>query len=57
MVLAEMPFAATKDGGFPHIFSKANDKIIPIFSLIAATIVMQLIIFISHFANNAFQMA
>lgn len=57
MVLAEMPFTAAKDETFPHIFSKANNKNVLIFSLIAATIVMQLIIFISHFANNAFQMA
>ena len=57
MMLAEMPFAAAKDGAFPKIFAKENKKHVPVFSLFAATVVMQLIILLSHFANNAFQMA
>ena len=57
MMLAEMPFAAAKDGAFPKIFAKENKKHVPVFSLFAATVVMQLIILLSHFASNAFQMA
>lgn len=57
MMLAEMPYAAAKDGAFPRAFAKVNKRRVPIFSLVAATIVMQLIILLSHFANNAFQMA
>lgn len=57
MMLAEMPFAAAKDGAFPKAFAKENKKHVPIFSLISATIIMQLIILLSHFANDAFQMA
>lgn len=57
MMLAEMPFAAAKDGAFPKVFAKENKKQVPTFSLFASTVVMQLIILLSHFANNAFQMA
>lgn len=57
MMLAEMPFAAAKDGAFPKAFAKENKKHVPIFSLISATVIMQLIILLSHFANDAFQMA
>lgn len=57
MMLAEMPYAAAKDGAFPHAFAKVNKRQVPIVSLVAASIVMQLIILLSHFANNAFQMA
>ena len=56
-MLAEMPFAAAKDGAFPKIFARENKKHVPTFSLFAATVVMQLIILLSHFANDAFQMA
>ncbi len=55
MMLAEMPFAAAKDGAFPKIFAKESKKNIPIFSLITATLIMQVIIIITHFSHNAFE--
>ncbi|MGX5378080.1 basic amino acid/polyamine antiporter [Ligilactobacillus sp. LYQ135] len=57
MMLAEMPYAAAKDGAFPKIFKKENKNQVPVVSLIIATIIMQGIIFVSHYASNAFEMA
>lgn len=54
MMLAEMPFAAAKDQAFPHYFAKENRKHVPIFSLLMATCVMQVILIFAHFAQNAF---
>ncbi len=56
MMLAEMPYAAAKDGAFPKIFGKTNQNEVPIFSLFSATVIMQIIILVAHFASNAFEM-
>lgn len=56
MMLAEMPYAAAKDGAFPKIFAKTNKNDTPIFSLIVATLIMQVILFVAHYSNDAFQM-
>lgn len=57
MMLAEMPYAAAKDGAFPKVFAKKSKNEVPIFSLVCATVIMQIIILVAHFANNAFEMA
>ncbi|MCI1554456.1 MAG: amino acid permease [Levilactobacillus sp.] len=54
LMLSEMPRAAAADGTFPKAFAKTNSKNVPWFSVIASTIVMQLIVISTHFAGHAF---
>ena len=54
IMLSEMPRAAAIDGTFPKSFGKLNSKQVPWFSVIASTIVMQIIIISTHFAGHAF---
>ncbi|WP_054199893.1 basic amino acid/polyamine antiporter [Clostridium baratii] len=56
VMLSELPFAAAKDGTFPKIFRKENKNESPSFSLLASTIVMQIILIFVHFAGNAWNM-
>ncbi|SFU51191.1 arginine:ornithine antiporter / lysine permease [Clostridium sp. DSM 8431] len=56
-MLAELPqHAAADDGSFPKSFAKVSKEGVPVVSIIVATIVIQIIILISHFDNNAYQM-
>lgn len=55
LILAEMPYAAAKDGAFPKIFAKENKRKIPVVSLIGATVVIQIILIFAHFSQNAFE--
>lgn len=56
IMLSELPFAASKAGTFPKIFSKENKNGSASFSLLASTIVMQLIMIFVYFAHNAWNM-
>lgn len=56
-MLAELPqHAAKSEGSFPEAFAKVNKQGAPVFSIIAATIVIQIIILIAHFDKSAYQM-
>ena len=57
MMLMEMPYAAAKDGAFPRIFARESKNHVPVISLLAATLLMQVVLLVAHFANNAFQLA
>lgn len=54
-MLSELPQHAAEDGAFPKIFAKTSKKSVPVVSVIVATIIMQIIIVIAHFDNNAYQ--
>lgn len=56
VMLSELPFAAAKGGTFPKIFTKENKNEAPSFSLLASTIVMQIILICVHFTGNAWNM-
>lgn len=56
-MLAELPqHAAKSEGSFPKAFAKVNSKGAPAFSIIVATIVIEIIILIAHFDQSAYQM-
>ncbi|MBS9335282.1 amino acid permease [Fructobacillus sp. M1-13] len=54
LMLSEMPRAAAQMGTFPTSFKKMNKNHMPAYSIIVSTIVMQLILFSTHFAGKAF---
>ena len=56
VMLSELPFAAAQSGTFPKIFAKENKNESPSFSLLASTIIMQIILILVHFAGNAWNM-
>ena len=56
VMLSELPFAAAKAGTFPKIFQKENKNGSPSFSLLASTIVMQIILILVYFSGNAWNM-
>lgn len=56
-MLAELPqHAAKEDGSFPKAFAKTNKSGTPAFSIIVATVVIEIIILIAHFDESAYQM-
>ena len=56
-MLAELPqHAAQDDGSFPKAFAKVSKKGVPAFSIIVATVVIEIIILIAYFDSNAYQM-
>lgn len=56
IMLAELPFAAAKGGTFPKAFAQANENDSPKFSLLVSSIIMQIIMFVVYFANNAWNL-
>lgn len=54
LMLSEMPYAAAKAGNFPKQFAQENQHKIPSFSLMASTIVMQVILISTYFLGHAF---
>ncbi|TAN64762.1 amino acid permease, partial [Paraclostridium sordellii 8483] len=56
VMLSELPYAAAKGGTFPKVFTKENKNEAPSFSLLASTIVMQIILICVHFTGNAWNM-
>ena len=56
-MLAELPqHAAAEDGQFPRAFAKVSKTGEPVFSIIVATFVIEIIILIAHFDESAYQM-
>lgn len=56
-MLAELPqHAAKEDGSFPRAFAKVSKTGEPVFSIVVATIVIEVIILIAHFDVSAYQM-
>jgi arginine:ornithine antiporter/lysine permease len=56
-MLAELPqHAAAEDGSFPRAFAKVSKKGEPVFSIIIATVLIEIIILIAHFDESAYQM-
>lgn len=56
-MLAELPQrAAADEGSFPRAFAKISKKGVPAFSIIIATVVIEVVILISHFDSSAYQM-
>ncbi len=56
LITAEMPYAAAKNGTFPRQFTKENAKGAPSASLWVTSVIMQLILLMVYFANNAWTM-
>ncbi|NME83335.1 histidine-histamine antiporter [Clostridium sp. SM-530-WT-3G] len=55
-MLAELPqHAAEDDGSFPKAFAKVSKKGVPAFSIIVATVIIEIVILIAHFDSNAYQ--
>ena len=53
LIVAEMPFAMSKNQNFPKIFQKENDKSSPSVSLYTTSAIMQLAMLVVYFSNNA----
>jgi arginine:ornithine antiporter/lysine permease len=53
MIVAEMPHAMAKDGAFPTIFAEENKNASPVVSLWVTSFLMQLVMIMVYFANNA----
>jgi len=56
LIVIQTPFAAAEDKLFPKIFLKKNRREVPIFSLIASTLVMQLCLVLVTYAENAWHL-
>ena len=56
IMLAELPYAAAKAGTFPKAFAQANKNDSPKYSLLVSSIIMQIIMFVVYFANNAWNL-
>ncbi|UDI79214.1 amino acid permease [Staphylococcus taiwanensis] len=54
LMLSEMPYAAAKAKHFPKQFARTNKNDIPYVSLITSSIIMELIIILTHFSTQAF---
>lgn len=56
-MLAELPqHAAAEAGSFPKAFAKVTKNGVPKFSIIVATVVIEVVILIAHFDSSAYQM-
>ncbi len=53
MMIAQIPYAAAKDGTFPQIFNRENLKSTPSVSLWVSSLVMQLCMVFVYFESNA----
>ena len=53
-MLSEMPYAAAKAKHFPKQFARTNKNDIPYVSLITSSIIMEIIIILTHFSTQAF---
>jgi len=53
LLVAELPWACAKDGTFPKIFAKTNDKGVASVSLWVSTAIMQAAMLLVYFSNNA----
>ena len=53
ILVAELPFEGAKDGVFPKFLSHENSRHTPAPSLLLSTLVMQAIMFVAMYANNA----
>ena len=53
IMIAQIPYAAAKDGTFPKIFAHENKHGTPDVSLITTSAIMQLTMIMVYFANNA----
>ena len=53
MVTAQIPQAAAQNGTFPKEFAKQNDRDVPYVSLWVTSGVMQLVLLLVYFSNNA----
>ena len=53
IMIAQIPYAAAKDGTFPKIFAHENKHGTPDVSLITTSAIMQLTMVLVYFANNA----
>ncbi len=56
IMLAELPFAAAKAGTFPKIFAQENDKGSASYSLLVSSIIMQIVMILVYFSNNAWNL-
>ena len=54
LMLSEMPYAAAKAKHFPKQFARTNKNEIPYVSLITSSIIMEIIIILTHFSTQAF---
>lgn len=54
LMLSEMPHAAAKAEHFPKQFARTNKNDIPYVSLITSSIIMEIIIILTHFSTEAF---
>ena len=54
LMLSEMPYAAAKAKHFPKQFARTNKNDIPYVSLITSSIIMEIIIILTHFSTEAF---
>ena len=54
LMLSEMPYAAAKANHFPKQFARTNKNEIPYVSLITSSIIMEIIIILTHFSTQAF---
>lgn len=54
LMLSEMPYAAAKAKHFPKQFARTNKNDIPYVSLITSSIIMEIIIILTHFSTQAF---
>lgn len=55
MLCAEIPMIASQNGTFPKIFQKRNSKGAASASLWSSSIIMQLVVFLVYFSNNAWR--
>lgn len=56
LIVIQTPFAAAEDKLFPKIFLKKNRREVPVFSLVASTLVMQLCLVLVTYAENAWNL-
>ena len=53
IMIAQIPYAAAKDGTFPRVFAHVNTHGAPDVSLFVTSAIMQLTMILVYFANNA----
>lgn len=53
LIAIEIPYAAAKNGTFPKFFARQNSKETPSHALWVTSIIMQLVLLLVYFSNNA----
>lgn len=53
LLVAELPWACAKDGTFPKVFAKTNNKGVASVSLIVSTVIMQAAMILVYFSTDA----